>query len=149
LAIGFEGRLAARREAPFHVQLELATLPAKLLMPSVVQIEGRVVRVFRGDALIEPGASVSFALWVSQKGDEPTGPAYVYYNHLVAASHMEAYLYGTPPHCRLAAYEFMLLDRPSLDARMSVQELEDLMEPLPGESGPRRKTKRWWQIWRR
>lgn len=106
--MGLEGRVIARRGAPFHVQLELTRVPAEC-PNGEVQIEGRVVRVFRGEALLQPGTLVSFPLWVCNNGGEPTGPAYVYHHALVTASHMEAYLEGTPPQCRVAGYEFTLL----------------------------------------
>ena len=61
-----------------------------------VDIEGSVARVFRGQALLQPGAPVSFPIWVVRRGREPTGPAFVYHDVLVAAGHMEAYLEGTP-----------------------------------------------------
>jgi hypothetical protein len=157
LVMPFEARVAARRNAPFHVQLELAKLPAQPRPGKEVQIEGRVVRVFRGGAALQLGALMVFPLWVCESGEEPTGPAYVYYKDLVAASHMEVYLYGTPPRCRLAAYEYVLLKEPSLDARMSVEELLEIMkgwktsstEPPARGSQPMQETKRWWQFWRR
>ena len=80
--------------------------------------------MFRGDAVIHTGASVRFALWVCERGDEPTGLAFVYYKDLVAASYMETYLYGTPPNCKLAAHEFELLERPSGVPAMSVDQLK-------------------------
>ena len=149
--MGVEGRLSARRSAPFHVQLELATLPTPR-MPTRVHIEGRVVRIFRGDASLQLGAHVSFPLWICERGDEPTGPAYVYYKELSSASHMEAYLYGTPSQCDLAAYEFVLLDRASSEASMGVQDLEKLLEPeglINSLSESRAPQTKWYQIWRR
>ena len=120
----FEASIRARREAPLHVQLQLTRVPANC--PSrgdVVPIEGRVVRIFRGQSLVEAGATIRFPLWVCEKGDEPTGPAYVHHGALLQASHLEAYLYGTPPDCEVAAYEFVLLNGASQDPRLSANDL--------------------------
>jgi hypothetical protein len=126
LVMAIESRVLARQRAPFHVQLELAKLPAQPRLAKEVQIEGRVVRVFRGEAAIQLGAPVLFPLLVCERGEEPFGPPFVYYKDLVAASHIEVYLYGTPPRCTLAGpYEYVLLKEPSLDARMSVEDLLD------------------------
>jgi hypothetical protein len=143
--IGLKGRLAARRNAPIHVHLELVKFSARPRMPSEVQIEGMVVRVFRGDASLQPELLYCFPHG-SARGETSLPAAYVYYKDLVAASHMEVYLYGTPPHCNIAVYEYVLLNGPSLDARMSVEELEDLMELSAGAPQPLRQTKKWWQI---
>jgi hypothetical protein len=144
-----EGRIAVRRDAPLHVQIELAPFSPDLRPRSGVEIQGHVVRVFRGDGLTKPGDFLSFDLWVCEEGDEPTGPAFVYYKDLLAASHLEAYLFGTPPKCMLGAYEFTLLDGPTLDPRMSVQELVELMQLWTQESELRPETRRWWQFWKR
>jgi hypothetical protein len=165
--VPLEGSIAARRRAPLHVQIELAPFPPNLRTPLKVEIKGQVVRVFRGEGLIKLGDSVSFDLWVCVEGDEPTGPAYVYYKNLITASHVEAYLSGTPPKCVLEVYEFTLLDGPTLEPKMSVEELVELMQSWREESestvGPLRsdglpesmdsipeyssKRKRWWQFW--
>jgi hypothetical protein len=49
----------------------------------------------------------------------------------MVASHIEAYLTGNPPLCRLAAYEFTLLSAPTNEPVMSVQQLERLMWDTP------------------
>ena len=138
--------LLARREAPLHLQLQLTRIPVHCPSPGdVVSIEGRVVRIFRGQALVETGADLSFPLWVCEEGDEPTGPAYVHHEALVAATHMEVYLYGRPPDCHLAGYEYVLLQGPTTDPTMSVNDLE---KRLPRPSG-RRDGARWWELWKR
>jgi hypothetical protein len=148
----FEARLGARRYAPFHLQLELAKLPAQQRVPNEIQIEGKVTRVFRGDAKFL-GATVLFPLWVCEKGDEPTGPAFVYYQDLMSARYIEAYLNGSPPQCKLAAYEYVLLPAPSLEPRMSLEELELISRSVTRGAGDRfvrpGPTRKWWQFWRR
>jgi hypothetical protein len=89
-----------------------------------VALAGEVVTVFRGHALVTPGASVVFFLWVCRRGDEPTGPAFVHFDKLAAATHIEAYFYGAPPACQVAAYEFVLLNGASETPAMSASDLE-------------------------
>ena len=145
MSIPIEARAQARRNAPFHVQLQLTRVPAACPNRKV-EIEGRVVRTFRGEAHLRPGALVSFSLWVVRRGGEPTGPAFVYHDALVEASHMEVYLEGTPPQCRVAAYEFTLLHTPTAVPRMSDDDLERL--EAMHRSGARFRRARWWEIWK-
>src|SRR5262245_13880921 len=100
MTMGLEGRVKARQDAPVHVQLELTSVPARC-PDGDASIHGRVVTVFRGQELVAPGSMVEFTIWVCRPGDEPTGPAFVYYDRLVGATHMELYLYGSPPNCDL------------------------------------------------
>ena|SRR5688572_16088346 len=105
MAISIQGLLAARREAPFHIQM---AVEARSVVRGEAQIAGKVVRVFRTDGRLEEGDGITWAIWVCRPGDEPTGPAYIYDDDLARASFIEAYLRGTPPACDLAAYEFTL-----------------------------------------
>jgi len=101
MAIGQEGRVRARKDAPYHVQLELENNQEVQGLPVQTQVEGRVIRVFRSDGRLVSGDHVTFDIWLCQKGDEPTGPAYIYYEQFLRASHMEVYLLGDPPECTL------------------------------------------------
>lgn len=148
MSIPFEGRVQARRGAQLHVQLKLTSIPARCPNREV-DIEGRVINVFRGQALLQPGALVSFPIWVVRRGGEPTGPAFVYHDALVAASHVEAYLEGTPPSCRLAAYEFTLLQAPTPIPAMSVDDLERMYSDAMSCVAVGRRNARWWVIWKR
>lgn len=149
MTMGLEGRVLARRTAPFHVQLELTSVPAECPNQEV-RIEARIVCVFRGEELLQPGSLLSFPLWVCNEGREPTGPAFVYHQALVTASYMEAYLDGTPPQYRVAAYEFTLLSEPSTLPIM--RDDDDWVRTLRGEM-PRvavqPRNARWWEIWKR
>jgi hypothetical protein len=129
MAIPLEGRIGVRRDAPLHVQLRLTNKPEKIPEPSdEVSIHGYVVKVFRGENLASVGELITFRLWVvCRPGDIPTGPAYVYYDALMNARHLEAFLYGASPHCRLGAYEFKLMGEPTQEPTMTVEELERLM----------------------
>jgi hypothetical protein len=149
MAISVQGRLAARREAPFHIQM---AVEARSVMRGEAQIAGKVVRVFRTDGRLEEGDAITWAIWVCRPGDEPTGPAYIYADDLERVSFIEAYLRGTPPACDLAAYEFTLIDAPTERAVLSPAELEELMkDPSPRQeavmpASPNRV--KWWQFWK-
>jgi hypothetical protein len=141
--IALVGRLRARREAPLHVQLELLPFSAQpLRLDREVSIEGRVVETFRGRDLAKPGDHLSFDLWVCDRRDGPDGPSFVHYKRLMEATHLEAYLYGRPPRCQLAAHEFRLLRERSATPTMSVEELEIATGSM-GQPG------RWWEFWKR
>jgi hypothetical protein len=150
--IALEGRLQWRKTAPFHVQIELQKSSMQFRVPSPVEIRGRVVRVFRTDGRLAPGDDVTFALWVCRPREEPTGPAYVYEDDFVQATHMEVYLHGSPPKCELAAYEFTLLNGVSDEPTMSVAQLEEELryrrEVFERESLGTSNPKRWWQFWK-
>ena len=124
--IPFEGRVKWRMTAPYHVQLQLERKSAPSRVPSEMVVQGHVVRVFRGDGLVAPGDLVAFRLWICQPGDEPTGPAFIYYEPFMHATHIEAYLHGTPPDCKLAGYEFEVIRAPSDKPIMSVGQLQEL-----------------------
>ncbi len=117
-------------------------------MPSKVRVEGCVVRVFRSDGRLALGDYVAFKLWVCRRGDEPTGPAYVYYEDFIGATHMEAYLHGNPPECELAAYEFTILNAPSDEPSMNVGQLEGLLAGFEKRSLGTPKPRRWWHLWK-
>jgi hypothetical protein len=128
VTIPLEGSIIARRDAPLHVQIRLTNRPEKVPEPNggEVPINGEVVKVFRGQALASPGSLITFQLWVCGPGAEPTGRAFVYFDALAQAIYLEAFLYGRPPQCRLAAYEFELLDEPTPAPTLTVEELERL-----------------------
>jgi hypothetical protein len=110
-----EGRIHWRKTAPFHLQLELDQPAIQLELAKEYQhwhgarIECRVARLFRSDNRLAVGDPVSFRIYVCEPGSEPTGPAYIYKQDLLQTTHLEAYLYGEPPDCQLAAYEFEIL----------------------------------------
>lgn len=118
-------------------------------VPSITRVQGRAVRVFRTNGRLAVGDHIAFALWVCRPGDEPTGPAYIYFDELMRATLIEAYLHGTPPECELAAYEFPVIDAPSELPYLTVGELENLpvrcKEPEAG-TGRASRAKSWWQF---
>jgi hypothetical protein len=62
------------------------------------------------------------------------------------ATHIEAYLYGSPPDCKLAAYEFAILSAPTDEPSMTDAQLEELaalvLSPAKGQSILKKK---WWK----
>jgi len=151
MAIALEGRLKWRITAPYHVQLQLDQEAEPLRVPSTILVQGTVVRVFRSDSRLRCGDRVGFKIWVCQPGDEPTGPAFVYYDQFMQASHVEAYLHGDPPNCELAAYEFALISAPTDQPTMSVAQLQELANssvPTPRQPVPQN-TSWWGRIFRR
>ena len=126
MAIPLDGRLHWRRTAPFHVQLELNKAGDRGGGLRQTQVHGLVVRIFRTDGRLTSGDYVEFPLWVCHRGDEPTGPAFIYEDAWARAVYLEAYLTGTPPQCELAAYEFCVLDAPSDRPILTPEELETI-----------------------
>ena len=146
-----EGRLRWRRTAPFHVQLELDQVWDPERASGEIPVNGLVVRVFRADGRLDVGDHIEFPLYVCHKGDEPTGPAFIYADALARAVYMEAYLAGTPPKCELVAYEFCVLDAPSDRPVMTPTKLEETeagMAALYKADRPMLK-RRNWRFWRR
>jgi hypothetical protein len=43
------------------------------------------------------------------------------------ATHVEAYLHGDPPDCKLAAYEFAVISAPFDEPSMTVEQLQKLV----------------------
>src|SRR3954452_13496357 len=118
-----EGRLHWRRAAPFHIHIEILKDSTQPREPTEVEIHGRAVRIFRTDGRLKSGDNISFYLWVCRPGDEPTGPAYIYYDDFIQATHIEVYLHENPPRCELD--EFTVLHGASDEPVMSVAQLEN------------------------
>ena len=126
--IALEGRLKWRQIAPFHVQLQLEKLLSTPRVAGDVQVQGSAVRVFRTDGRLALRDRVGFVIFACNPGDEPTGPAYIYVDDLTKAQYMEVYLYGDPPECKLAAYEFTVVGGPSDEPLLTPHDLEVLLE---------------------
>lgn len=134
-------RLQARRDARFHVQLEIDAVGDPPRDAGPVTIRGHVIRVFRGEGRLPSGSPLEVGV-LACRGDVhvPPGLAYLSYDALVQARYIEAFLDGEPPHCSVALDECQLVDAPSEVPVMTVAELE----LIPSANRPRR----WWQIWR-
>ena len=83
--IPFEGRLGWRQTAPFHIQLELDKTEGAPRVLGETRVQGRAIRVFHTDGRLAVGDRIVFSLWVCREGDEPTGPAYIYYDAFMRA----------------------------------------------------------------
>jgi hypothetical protein len=152
MAISLEGRLEWRRTAPFHVQLELEKPQDIQPVSGDILVQGRTVRVFRTDGRLAVGDRCAFALWACRAGDEPTGPAFIYYEDFLTASYVDAYLHGNPPECKLAGYEFTLIRAPSDEPILTTRELEVLLERFDAvrtDAARMPKATRGWQFWQR
>jgi hypothetical protein len=68
MAAPLEFHLKARREARFHVQVEVEKIPTEFVTPAEVPVGGRVVRVFRSDENLKVGDRVTFSVRVSRRG---------------------------------------------------------------------------------
>lgn len=84
-------------------------------------------------------------------GDEPTGPAYIYFDDFMRASYIEAYLQGTPPDCELVVYEYRVIDDPSEQPYLTIEELENLIARWKEPEARTERTpsaKRRWHFWK-
>lgn len=146
MAIGLEGHLRARREAPYHVQVKIIERPVHVETTGSVFISCRVVRVFRTAGDLDVDGSVSFTLPVYlEREGMPTGPFYLPYRTFVKASHLEVYLEGTPPHCRVACEEFCVVDNISRTPVLRLEELERFEVPNREEGIGVRAISRLWR----
>ena len=146
MAIPLESHLEARRQAPYHVQVEIVNRPVHLDTTGSVTIKCRVGRVFRTTAALEVGGTVSFKLPVYlEREGMPTCPFYLPYRRYVKAVHLEVYLEGTPPQCRVACEEFCIIDGFSETPVLNVEELERFKSGGRTE-GPRKSERsRFWR----
>lgn len=145
MAMGLEGRIRSRMEAPFHVQFQLEKPAEASETLSRIVVQGKVVRVFRGISEVAPGDHVGFEIWVCQPGDEPTGPAFIYRDVLKRARYAEAFLCGKPPHCSLAAYELAVIDTPTDEPTMTVAQLEHFVTSSSSRPKQQPILKKCWQ----
>jgi hypothetical protein len=147
MAVDAIARIKARREAPFHVQIQVNSIPPEFSTPAEVLVEGRIVSVFRSDGRLMVGDRVSFAVRVCREGEEtPPGPAYLAHEELVRATHIEAYLTGNPPHCEIPLEEYEVFTGFRAGPNMTVAQLESLPAGRPGSISTRER--KWWQIWK-
>jgi hypothetical protein len=158
--IGYD-RVAARRNARFHVQIKLTGLP-EIPPEHPVQLRGDVARVFRGADTLKPGDPISFTVWVCSRGLEPTGPPFVMHDALLRFGILEAFLDGEPPDCELVGYEFEVVADFSEHPVLPLKEPDRVFTPAPRveprkdlQQASRRdpskavKPRNWWQFWKR
>ena len=151
MSIALEQRIWWRKIAPFHVQLELEKSHCVTSISGETRVQGRAIRVFRTDGLVAAGDRIAFRIYVCEPGDEPIGPACIYFDEFMRATHMEVYLDGTPPECELAAYEFSVIDAPSDQPNLTIEELENLnvrYKETPPDTARMPGVRRSWQFWK-
>lgn len=146
MAVDTRQRLRGRREARFHVQLEIArTLPGARHDELIA--EGRVVRVFRGDDQLRVGQAVELVVPVFRPGElVAPGKAHLPHEAIAGAAFLEAYLDGDPPRCSITLDEVAVIPAPSSEPVLTPAELEAVL--ARGEGG-RSSARRWWRFWRR
>ena len=109
----------ARRRARFHAQLEIEEVSEKGPGPGwagIALVRGRVRQIFRGQESLRLGDSAHFEVWVYSVGDKglPRGNEIGVERDSVAAhKHVEVFLNGDPPACRLVGTGFKAIDAPS------------------------------------
>ncbi len=135
MSITLEGRIWWRRNAPFHLQLELEKTNLRERPSGETEVRGVAVRVFRTDGRLNVGDHVQFPLWVCRRGNEPTGPPFIYEDAFASAVYLEAYLAGAAPNCDMAGYEFSVIEAPSDRPVLTPEELEK----------PRRRRRHFWE----
>jgi hypothetical protein len=146
----------ARDTAQYHVQVELAGVPADVSTPGDVRVHARVLHVFRGRKGLRPGALVMFSISVNREGDAiPCGGAiWTHYEHLLKAKYMEVFLNGEPPECTVALWQSAIIDSASAKpapVKWIVSEWELDRTQVPPMLVPRRPKmpeRKWWQFWK-
>jgi hypothetical protein len=88
-----------RRNAPFHVQVEILRLRSSRVGVPLAFIDACVARVFRGDLRV--GDKLRFNLVVTVEGSCGPGETAVPLASLEAARYLEVFLEGEPPNCRV------------------------------------------------
>ena len=90
-------------------------------------VAGQVVRVFRSDGSLSLGQDVTFAVNVCQRGDRIVpGPSFLFYDNFIRASHMEVFLEGSPPKCKVAMDECIVLEAPTTRPQIPASRLKYL-----------------------
>jgi hypothetical protein len=119
----------AALDAEAHVQIEIARVSVPSPTPGEAVVEGRVARVFRGDASLL-GASISFEVSCIHEGDDvpPSGVFWTDALELEKARVMEVYLNPHAGTWHVAMYNSLLLDTLT-DAPRLVFTEEEAREP--------------------
>ena len=110
----------ARRDAEFHVQVELTEVPSTADTPCEISVCAKVVQIFRARRPLHLGDAVKFSVAVNRPGDEMPagGTLWIDYDNLASHRFMEVFLDGDPPDCRVALWQYQLLDSASEEPKM-------------------------------
>ena len=136
MAVAYVGELRSRLSARFHVQIELTRAPSGFQTPAAVYVDGRVVRLFRGDSSLSIGDKLTFEVNVCRRGDRlPLGPSFMLYDTFLAARYLEAFLNGSPPHCHLALDQCVALSDPTRRPHLRSSRVAYMVEMLRSGHG--------------
>lgn len=105
----------ARRNAAFHVQVELIGPLPVIDTPGNVKVKAQVATVFRGSNSLSAGDHVTFEVAVTRPTDHPDslpygGQIWTNFDKSEAARFMEVFLNGDPPDCEVALWQSKLID---------------------------------------
>ena len=105
----------ARRNAVYHVQVELIGPLPMIDTPGKVKVKAQVATVFRGSTSLKVGDQVTFEIAVTRKTDHPDslpygGQIWTDFDKLEAARFMEVFLNGEPPDCEVALWQSKLIN---------------------------------------
>src|SRR5215469_15394008 len=133
MAIPYITALNNRRQARFHAQVEITYVARDCKTPATIPVEGRVLRIFRGDSSLSIGDRLTFQVRVCRSGDQiPTGPSYTLYDKLLSARYMEIF-FNQSAWCTLLVDKQLISFAPTLWPRLPSSRLACMFEKL-----------RWW-----
>lgn len=105
----------ARRDAEFHVQVEIRHVQRNVATPGQARVDANVIRIFRGQHALKLGDAVRFVVSVLT-GNESLdnvpigGTIWTNYNNLPATRFLEVFLDGLPPECAVALWQLSIID---------------------------------------
>ena len=101
MAIPLSERKKARDAATYHVQVELLDVPGGFAQPyGNLGVQGRVVRIFKGDSRLKIGDRVEFSVAIVVDPEcLLDGGLTLPYDELLRARYLEVCLNGVPPRC--------------------------------------------------
>jgi hypothetical protein len=110
----------ARRDATFHVQVELNEISSTADTPGEISVCAKVVQIFRARKPLRRGEAVKFGVAVNRPGDElpAGGTLWIDYDNLASHCFLEVFLNGDPPNCTVALWQYQLIDSPSKEPTM-------------------------------
>lgn len=108
----------ARRDAEFHVQVEIRHVQRNVATPGQACVDADVIRIFRGQHALKLGDAVRFVVSVltgnESLDDVPIGGTiWTNYNNLQEARYLEVFLDGLPRECAVALWQLAIIDSPS------------------------------------
>ncbi len=108
----------ARRDAEFHVQVQIQNVQDNVQTPGQARVDAKVVRTFRGEPSLKPGDDVRFMVSVLTGNENLEhvpigGTIWTNYQELQAAEYLEVFLDGLPPECAIALWQQAIIKAPT------------------------------------